>query len=46
MKDWKPELQIVVLGCCMLMLVYCLNQIGVLKKYSNASTGILTTQPE
>ena len=46
MKDWKPELQIVVLFSCMLVLVYCLNQIGVLKKYSTAEQGVLTTQPE
>ncbi|HET9745333.1 MAG TPA: MraY family glycosyltransferase [Chitinophagaceae bacterium] len=46
MKDWSPELQIVVLVSCMLMLVYCLKQIGDLKKYVQSSPGILTTQSE
>jgi hypothetical protein len=46
MKDWTPELQLIVLAGCMLLLVYCLNQVGVLKKYSKAGQGILTTQPE
>ena len=46
MKDWQPELQIVVLASCMLGLVYCLDRIGMLKKYSKTSTGMLTTQPE
>jgi UDP-N-acetylmuramyl pentapeptide phosphotransferase/UDP-N-acetylglucosamine-1-phosphate transferase len=46
MKDWTPELQLIVLTGCMLLLVYCLNQVGVLKKYSKTGQGILTTQPE
>ena len=46
MKDWKPELQILVLISCMLGLVYCLNRIGVLKKLPNPSTATLATQPE
>jgi len=46
MKDWKPELQILVLISCMLGLVYCLNKVGVIKKYSGSTQGILTTQPE
>lgn len=46
MKDWKPELQILVLVFCMLGLVYCLNQIGILKKTSKSSQGVLATQPE
>ncbi len=46
MKDWKPEIQLVALTCCMLLLIYCLNQIGVVKKYSKHSTSMLTTQPE
>ena len=46
MKDWQPELQIVVLTCCMLGVVNCLNRIGTLKKYSQPSSGLLTTQAE
>ena len=46
LKDWKPELQVLALFICMLLLVYCLNRIGVLKKQTTASTAILSTQPE
>jgi len=46
MKDWKPELQVFVLLGCMLALVYCLNQIGALKKYAKNPPSALTTQPE
>jgi len=46
MKGWKPELQVFVLFCCMLGLVYCLNQIGALKKHVNPSPGVLSAQPE
>lgn len=46
LKDWKPEVQIVVLIVCMLLLVYFFNHIGVLKKYFKPSPGNLTTQPE
>ena len=48
MKDWKPELQVVVLFCCMLTLVYFFNRIGLLKKYFKPTANILTpqTQPE
>jgi UDP-GlcNAc:undecaprenyl-phosphate GlcNAc-1-phosphate transferase len=40
MKDWKPELQLIVLFCCMLSLIYMFDRIGVLKKYFNPAPGI------
>lgn len=48
MKNWKPELQVLVLFCCMLILVYLFNRIGLLKKYFKPTTTILVpqTQPE
>lgn len=46
MKDWKPELQVIVLFCCMLFLVYLFNRIGVLKKYFKTVPDNLSTQPE
>jgi hypothetical protein len=47
MKDWKPELQLIVLFCCMLSLDLFFNRIGVLKKYFKPTTSNLTaTQPE
>jgi UDP-GlcNAc:undecaprenyl-phosphate/decaprenyl-phosphate GlcNAc-1-phosphate transferase len=33
MKDWKPELQLIVLFGCMLSLIYMFTRIAVLKKY-------------
>src|SRR4030095_12283327 len=48
LKDWKPELQLIVLLCCMLSLIYMFNHIGGLKKYFKPTESILTpqTQPE
>ena len=48
LKDWKPELQVIVLFCCMLSLIYLFNRIGILKKYFNPTAGIPApqTQPE
>jgi len=48
MKDWKPELQLIVLFCCMVGLIYMFNRIGVLKKYFAPAASIVTpqTQPE
>src|SRR4026208_400658 len=46
LKDWKPEVQIFVLICCMGLLVYLFNRIGVLKKYFKPSTTSLATQPQ
>lgn len=47
MKNWNPEFQVLILVSSMLVLVYCLNQIGVLKKIPNPATHTtLTTQPE
>ena len=45
LKDWKPEVQIVVLICCMLTLVYLFNRIGTLKKHFKPATS-LSTQPQ
>jgi len=48
MKDWKPELQLIVLFCSMVGLIYMFNRIGVLKKYFAPAASIVTpqTQPE
>jgi UDP-N-acetylmuramyl pentapeptide phosphotransferase/UDP-N-acetylglucosamine-1-phosphate transferase len=48
MKNWKPELQVVALFCCMLAIVYLFSRIGILKKYFNptANTPAPQTQPE
>ena len=46
LKDWKPEVQIFVLICCMGFLVYLFNRIGVLRKYFKPSTTSLATQPQ
>jgi len=46
MKDWKPELQVFVLLCCMLVLVYFFNHIGFLKKYFSSTETILTPQTQ
>jgi UDP-N-acetylmuramyl pentapeptide phosphotransferase/UDP-N-acetylglucosamine-1-phosphate transferase len=45
LKDWKPEVQVVALLLCMLLLVYFFNHIGVLKKYFKTSPGNLAAQP-
>ena len=39
LKDWKPELQIIVLASCMLSLVYFFHS-DILKKYFRASPKI------
>jgi len=46
LKDWKPELQLIVLFCCMLSLIYMFNRIGTLKKYFKPTAGILTPQTQ
>ena len=46
LKDWKPELQLIVLFCCMLSLVYMFNRIGVVKKYFKPAPGVLTPQTQ
>ena len=48
MKNWKPELQVLVLFSCMLSLVFLFDRIGILKKYFNtsASMPLQQTQPE
>jgi len=48
MKNWKPELQVLVLFSCMLSLVFLFDRIGILKKYFNtsASMPLPQTQPE
>ena len=44
LKDWKPEVQVVVLILCMFSLIYLFNRIGVLKKYFKTTP--ITTQPQ
>jgi len=48
MKDWKAELQLIVLFSCMLSLIYFFNRIGLLKKYIHPAAAIpaAQTQPE
>ena len=46
MKDWKPELQVVVLLGCMLTLVYLFSHIGVFKKYFNTTASIPAPQAQ
>ena len=46
LKDWKPELQVCALLCCMLALVYFFNNISVLKKYFKPAASTLTPQTE
>jgi UDP-GlcNAc:undecaprenyl-phosphate/decaprenyl-phosphate GlcNAc-1-phosphate transferase len=46
MKDWKPELQLIVLFCCMLSLIYMFDRIGVLKKYFNPAPSIPAPQTQ
>ena len=46
MKDLKPEWQILVLFCCMVLLVYFFNRIGALKKHFTPETGSLARQPQ
>ena len=46
MKNWKPEIQLLMLLSCMLLLIYFFNHIGFLKKYFKPGTNALSTQPE
>ena len=46
LKDWKPELQVIALLCCMLTLVYFFNRIGILKKYFKQSASIPAPQAQ
>ncbi|HEY5967913.1 MAG TPA: MraY family glycosyltransferase [Chitinophagaceae bacterium] len=46
MKDWKPELQVVTLFCCMLALIYLFNHIGIFKKYFKPPENTLATQTQ
>jgi len=46
MKNWKPELQLIVLFCCMLILVYLFSHIGILKKYFNPTANHLAPQTQ
>ena len=48
LKDWKPELQGIVLIICMWFLIYMFNRIEGLKKYFKPTASIFTpqTQPE
>ena len=47
LKDWKPELQIIILIFCMLTLVYLFNRIGAWGKYFKPTTSVAAQpQPE
>jgi len=46
MKDWKPELQLIVLFGCMLSLIYMFTRIAVLKKYFIPAAGITAPQTQ
>src|SRR6187431_3670876 len=46
MKDWKPELQLIVLFSCMLSLIYMFNRIGVVKKYFTPAASISSPQTQ
>jgi len=46
LKDWKPELQLIVLSCCMLTLVYLFSHLGILKKYFIPATNNLAPQTQ
>lgn len=46
MKNWKPEIQLLILLSCMLLLVYFFNHIGFLKKYFNTEPNPLSAQAE
>jgi len=46
LKDWKPELQLLALFCCMLALVYLFSRIGVLKKYFKPTESNMTPQAQ
>jgi len=46
LKDWKPELQVIILIGCMWSLVYMFNRIGGLKKYFKPTASIFTPQAQ
>ena len=46
MKNWKPELQLISLFCCMLTLVYLFSHLGILKKYFNPAANHLAPQTQ
>lgn len=46
MKDWKPELQLLILSVFMLLLTFFCKKIGILKKYFRNSANVLATQTE
>jgi UDP-GlcNAc:undecaprenyl-phosphate GlcNAc-1-phosphate transferase len=46
MKNWKPELQVLVLFGCMLTLVFLFDRIGVLKKYFNTTASLPVPQTQ
>jgi UDP-N-acetylmuramyl pentapeptide phosphotransferase/UDP-N-acetylglucosamine-1-phosphate transferase len=46
MKDLKPEWQVVVLFCCMVLLICFFNRIGALKKYFLPETAGLSPRPQ
>lgn len=46
LKDWKPELQVIVLIGCMWSLVYLFNRIEALRKYFKPSASIFAPQTQ
>lgn len=44
MKDWKPELQLLILFGFMLLLIYFFTRVGILKKIFKAETSELSAQ--
>lgn len=46
LKDWKPELQLLVLSGCMFSLIYLFNRIGILRNYFNPTTSVPAPQTQ
>jgi UDP-GlcNAc:undecaprenyl-phosphate/decaprenyl-phosphate GlcNAc-1-phosphate transferase len=44
MKDWKPELQLIILFGFMLLLIYFFNHIGILKRFFKTEAAALSAQ--
>jgi UDP-GlcNAc:undecaprenyl-phosphate GlcNAc-1-phosphate transferase len=46
MKNWKPEIQLLILFGCMLLLIYLFRHISILKKYFKTDVVVLNPQAE
>lgn len=46
MKDWKPELQLLILFSVMLLLIYFFSHIGVLKRFFKPANTELSAEPK